>query len=86
MCIVHNKSPVEVGEAKELLDMLDNLWDWPVFYTIEFDRIHFNMILGNAHAKVVDSCLFKETFCQFETQVVFMQLVQNLMCNLSEVR
>ena len=41
--IVTNKFSVEIGESKEIIDILYLGWSGPVSKSIEFSGVHFNV-------------------------------------------
>ena len=67
---VADESLVEVHKPYEGLDILDLRWLRPVCDSLDFNRVHHYMVLGDNEPKVVHLSTFKLAFLRSEEQLV----------------
>jgi hypothetical protein len=64
-----DKSVVEVAESKETAYFFHGSRLLPICYSLNFDRVHFDLSIANNHSQIFDFLLREEALLGFEEEV-----------------
>ena len=80
---VTNEMSVETTKAKECTDVLELGRGWPILESFQLDGVHFDLSRVKDHPKVVHLVLFECPFLRFQEEVVFLEMSEYLLDELS---
>ena len=67
---VTNIHAIEIQEAEERSNFLQRRGSFPIFYTLDFDRVHGNGVFPDNNTEIFHFGLFELAFLRFEVEIV----------------
>src|ERR1700742_2030418 len=68
---------IEVHKAQERLKFLDTSWHWPVAHSINFYRVHLDLVFRENESQKLYLLHFEKTLFWFQVEVVVLQYLED---------
>lgn len=75
---------IKVGEAKKRMNTLNEGREFPIMDGRGLDRVHTDLFLANDHTKKFDLRSVKDTFCQFQREIMSTETKEDMASSFME--